>query len=194
MAHARTRPLSMIRLLAFLLILVPSPIYGDGYSHDGGMWGAIKEPIQELVKEKYDGLSDKGRFCVGMGVGFGCTKFAVGSKFGAADNQSHSTIQLHCILSCVATVKAAKTVGAAYIAFEALEYAGLLKEARANKSNRKLIEESRDYLLRTMDGIRYDIRTTFTPAKIKRRIDEAMKRDKAGTAGLGAGVFMGLLL
>eukprot|EP00804_Cyclotella_cryptica_P015150 CCRYP_000706-RA/>CCRYP_000706-RA protein AED:0.04 eAED:0.04 QI:355/1/1/1/1/1/2/406/171 len=171
MAHARTRPLSMIRLLAFLLILVPSPIYGDGYSHDGGMWGAIKEPIQELVKEKYDGLSDKGRFCVGMGVGFGCTKFAVGT-----------------------TVKAAKTVGAAYIAFEALEYAGLLKEARANKSNRKLIEESRDYLLRTMDGIRYDIRTTFTPAKIKRRIDEAMKRDKAGTAGLGAGVFMGLLL
>lgn len=85
-------------------------------------------------------------------------------------------------------------MGAAYIAFEALEYAGLLKEARVNKSNRELIEQYRDYLLRTVDGIRQDIRTTFTPTMVKRRIDEAMKRDKAGTAGLGAGVFMGLLL
>jgi len=109
-------------------------------------------------------------------------------------NQSHSTFPLNRTSCYVATVKAVKTVGAAYIAFEALEYAGLLKEARVNKSNRKMIEQSRDYLLRTMDGIRQDIRTTFTPTKVKRRIDEAMKQDKAGTAGLGAGVFMGLLL
>lgn len=78
--------------------------------------------------------------------------------------------------------------------FEALEYAGLLKEARNNKENRALFEKSRDYVLRTMDGIRHDIRETLNPARIKDRIDEGMKKDKAGTVGCVAGTFMGCLL
>jgi hypothetical protein len=103
-----------------------------------------------------------------------------------------------CILnsreSRTASVRAAKTVGAAYIAFEALEYAGLLKEARANKDNHAFLEKSRDYVLRTMDGIRHDIRETLNPARIRSRIDEGMKKDKAGTVGCVAGVFVGCLL
>lgn len=55
-------------LIALLLILVQSPVYADGYAHDGGLWGNIKDPIRDTIKEKYEGLSEKGRFCVGMGV------------------------------------------------------------------------------------------------------------------------------
>jgi hypothetical protein len=95
-----------------------------------------------------------------------------------------------------ATVRAAKTVGAAYIAFEALEYAGLLKEARANsnKENRALLERSRVYVLKTIDGIRHDIRETLNPAMIRKRIDEGLKNDKPGTVGCVAGTFLGCLL
>lgn len=85
-------------------------------------------------------------------------------------------------------------VGAAYIAFEALEYAGLLKEARADNQNRAVIEKYRDYVLRSVDGIRHDIRETFNPARIRSRVDQGMKEDKAGTAGCVAGTFMGCLL
>jgi hypothetical protein len=80
------------------------------------------------------------------------------------------------------------------IRFEALEYAGLLEEARANKRNRAILEKSRDYVLRTIDGIRHDIRETLNPSKIKIRIDKGLKRDKSGTVGCVAGTFMGFLL
>lgn len=78
--------------------------------------------------------------------------------------------------------------------FEALEYAGLFKEARSDKQNRKLMEHSRDYILRSMDGIRSDIRVVLSPGNVKKRIDRCMKSDKAGTTGFGAGAFMGFLL
>lgn len=94
----------------------------------------------------------------------------------------------------LATVRAAKTFGAAYIAFEALEYAGLLKEARADKENRALLERSRVYVLKTIDGIRHDIRETLNPARIRKRIDEGLKNDKPGTVGCVAGTFLGCLL
>ena len=44
--------------------------------------------------------------------------------------------------------------------FEALEYAGILKEARrtAYQNNQPLLEQSRDYCLRTFDSIRHDVR------------------------------------
>lgn len=49
-------------------------------------------------------------------------------------------------------------------------------------------------MLRTMDGIRHDIRETLNPARIRSRIDEGLKKDKAGTVGCVAGVFVGCLL
>ena len=77
---AKIPSLSAIRLIVALILFVQSPVYADGYAHDGGLWGSIKDPIRDSVKEKYEGLSDKGRFCVGMGVGFGCTKMVIRSK------------------------------------------------------------------------------------------------------------------
>mmetsp|Transcript_18674 Transcript_18674/g.26606 ORF Transcript_18674/g.26606 Transcript_18674/m.26606 type:complete len:111 (+) Transcript_18674:485-817(+) len=97
-------------------------------------------------------------------------------------------------LHFAATVRTVKTVGAAYIAFEALEYAGILKEAQSTKEGDAIIAKTRDYLLRTADGIRVDIRTNLNPNAVKERIDRSMKRDKPGTTGFGTGAFFGFVL
>ncbi len=78
--------------------------------------------------------------------------------------------------------------------FEALEYAGILKEAQSTKEGDAIIAKTRDYLLRTADGIRVDIRTNLNPNAVKERIDRSMKRDKPGTTGFGIGAFFGFVL
>ena len=78
--------------------------------------------------------------------------------------------------------------------FEALEYAGILKEARSTKEGDEIIAKTRDYLLRTADGIRLDIRTHLNPKAIKETLDRNMKKDKPGTTGFGTGAFLGFVL
>ena len=78
--------------------------------------------------------------------------------------------------------------------FEALEYAGILKEARATKEGDAIIAKTRDYLLRSVDAVRMDIRTNLNPNALKERIDRNMKRDKPGTTGFGTGAFLGFVL
>jgi len=77
--------------------------------------------------------------------------------------------------------------------FEALEYCGLLKEAR-REENKQLIAQSRDYVLRSVDSIRHDIRTQLHPSKISSRVKRSMKKDKPGTVGFGTGAFLGFAL
>jgi hypothetical protein len=78
--------------------------------------------------------------------------------------------------------------------FEALEYAGILEEARSTKEGDEIIAKTRDYLLRSADGMRQDIRNNLNPKAIKKALDRNMKRDKHGTTGFGAGAFLGLVL
>lgn len=88
--------------------------------------------------------------------------------------------------------------------FEALEYAGLLEEARINvrnfknnnlnEKNRKMLSRTRDNILNTMDGVRRDIRTTLNPQKVQAFVAERMEKDRSGTTGFGAGAFFGFLL
>ncbi|KAL7553922.1 hypothetical protein ACHAWF_017279 [Thalassiosira exigua] len=169
----RAAVVSVLMLLATLF----SHVEAQNCSHDGGLWGSLKDSIEpathsvrESICSRYNGLSDKGRFLAGACVGFGASRFAIGT-----------------------TVKTVKTVGAAYIAFEALEYAGLLKEARSGE-NKKLMAQSRDYFLRTVDGIRHDIRTQLNPNKVQSRVKISMEKDKPGTVGFGTGAFLGFTL
>mmetsp|Transcript_10758 Transcript_10758/g.23854 ORF Transcript_10758/g.23854 Transcript_10758/m.23854 type:complete len:181 (+) Transcript_10758:59-601(+) len=172
------RFLHPLLLSLFLLLSLIPPIQAQLCLHDGGMWGSLKhkvepltQPIQDSLTSKYNKLSDKGRFLTGACVGFGASRFAVRT-----------------------TMKTVKTIGAAYIAFEALEYAGILKEARSNKETKQLLAQTRDYCLRTMDGIRHDIRSQLQPKKIRSSFNCSMKKDKAGTVGFGTGAFLGFAL
>lgn len=81
-----------------------------------------------------------------------------------------------------------------FIRFEALEYAGIYKDARISGENRALLVQTRDYVLRTVDGIRHDVRTQLNPTKIQKRIKSSMDKDKAGTVGFGTGAFLGFAL
>lgn len=174
---------SLPHLLLLLLLLhnvfacLPTAAAQRDFSHDGGLWGSLKDSVEpacrsagDAVRSKYEGLDDRGRFIAGACAGFGASRFAVRG-----------------------TVKVVKTVGAAYIAFEALEFAGLLKDARSEES-RKLLAASRDYVLRTVDGLRHDIRTQLNPGRVQKMIQRSMKEDRSGTVGLGTGAFLGFVL
>lgn len=78
--------------------------------------------------------------------------------------------------------------------FEALEYAGILKEARRSSRNKQLLAQSRDYCLRTVDSIRHDVRNQLEPTKLHRRLKLRMEKDKSGTVGFGTGAFLGFAL
>ncbi|KAL7537870.1 hypothetical protein ACHAXR_008131 [Thalassiosira sp. AJA248-18] len=83
--------------------------------------------------------------------------------------------------------------GATRVAIGALEYAGILKEARSEK-NEQLLAQTRDYFLRSVDGIRHDIRNQINPKNISSKFKRSMEKDKAGTVGFGTGAFLGFAL
>ena len=70
-------------LLAFSII---TPVHSQ-QQHDGGAWGEIKRatdkiitPVGAAARKRYEKLSDRGKFVAGAAVGFGASRFAVGSK------------------------------------------------------------------------------------------------------------------
>jgi hypothetical protein len=81
-----------------------------------------------------------------------------------------------------------------YVRFEALEYAGILKEARRSSNNKQLLAQTRDYCLRTVDGVRQDVRYQLDPSRMHRRLKRRMEQDKSGTVGFGTGAFLGFAL
>jgi hypothetical protein len=86
--HPSHHPIRHLLIFVLLLCTSSKPIHAqNSYNHDGGLYGTAKdisssiiEPIRNGVKKSYDGMSDKGRFCVGMGFGFGCSRIAIGSE------------------------------------------------------------------------------------------------------------------
>lgn len=143
---------------------------GNAFANDGGLWGTLKDAAKP-ARESYAKLPDGGRFACGAAAGFASSRLAIRS-----------------------TLTAVKIAGATYIAFEALEYAGLLEGARKSKGNRKLIAQGRDYVLCTVDTTRGQIREHLNPRNIRRNVDRSMKEDKAGTTGFATGAFLGFLL
>ena len=81
-----------------------------------------------------------------------------------------------------------------HLRFEALEYAGILKEARRSSKNKQVLAQTRDYFLRTVDGIRHDVRHQLDPTRMHRRLKRRMGSDRSGTVGFGTGAFLGFAL
>ena len=75
-------------LIAILLLALSiiAPVHSQ--QHDGGAWGEIKRatdkiitPVGAAARKRYEKLSDRGKFVAGAAVGFGASRFAVGSKY-----------------------------------------------------------------------------------------------------------------
>ena len=81
------RPFFLLLTLVALSI-APSHSQQRNYNHDGGLWGEAKRaaatiatPVEKAVQERYDTLSDRGKFIAGAAFGFGASRFAVSSEF-----------------------------------------------------------------------------------------------------------------
>lgn len=73
----------LVTILVALSIITPV----HSQQHDGGAWGEVKRatdkiitPIGAAARKRYEKLSDRGKFVAGAAVGFGASRFAVGSK------------------------------------------------------------------------------------------------------------------
>mmetsp|Transcript_32434 Transcript_32434/g.41862 ORF Transcript_32434/g.41862 Transcript_32434/m.41862 type:complete len:100 (-) Transcript_32434:600-899(-) len=82
-------PLRSFLLLFTLITLSIAPAYSQqrNYNHDGGLWGEVKRcadtiatPVEKVAHERYDKLSDRGKFVAGAAFGFGASRFAVCSE------------------------------------------------------------------------------------------------------------------
>ncbi len=81
-------PLRSFLLLFTVLALSIAPAHAQNYKHDGGLWSEIKRasatiatPVEKAVQERYEKLSDRGKFMAGAAFGFGASRFAVSSEF-----------------------------------------------------------------------------------------------------------------
>lgn len=85
-------PLAFLSFILLIVLVAVEPIVveaqsGRRCSHDGGLWGSTKETVEPMVRpvldsicSSYDKLDENGRFIAGACVGFGASKFAVGSE------------------------------------------------------------------------------------------------------------------
>lgn len=83
------RPVCQSLLILILITLSSSfitPINAqklNSCNHSGGLYGTVVstvEPINDKVRNKYNSLSDRGRFITGACVGFTASRVIVGSK------------------------------------------------------------------------------------------------------------------
>jgi uncharacterized membrane protein (Fun14 family) len=117
------------------------------------------------AREQYDRLPDQGKFATGAVVGFTTSKMAVKSA-----------------------VKFVKIAGAAFIATEVLEAAGILDVD--SYVDTEATENLKQKAISKIGDIRKSIHKRFDGNNLKRW----MEKDKMGTMGAAAGAFFGFLL
>ena len=128
-----------------------------------------KEIIQKWVssaREQYEALPDQGKFATGAVIGYSTSKLAVNSA-----------------------VKFVKIAGAAFVATEVLEAAGIL-DMETTFADRESSESFKRKAINKIGEIRKSVRSRFDSENIK----EWMKTDKMATLGAAAGAFFGFLL
>lgn len=117
------------------------------------------------ARQQYDKLPDQGKFATGAVVGFTTSKLAVRSA-----------------------VKFVKIAGAAFVATEVLEAAGILE--MDSFTGTESSENIKRKAISKIGEFRKSIRKRFDGKNIKRW----MEADKMGTFGAAAGAFFGFLL
>ena len=156
----------LIPVLLFIFITFCCPNIVDASSERNE--NDPKEIAQKWVlraREQYEGLTDQGKFATGAVVGFTSSKLAVNSA-----------------------VKFVKIAGAAFVATEVLEAAGILDmDTFADKES---TESFKRKAISKIGEVRTSIRSRFDGENIKKW----MKEDKMGTLGAAAGAFFGFLL
>mmetsp|Transcript_11484 Transcript_11484/g.27083 ORF Transcript_11484/g.27083 Transcript_11484/m.27083 type:complete len:163 (-) Transcript_11484:191-679(-) len=132
----------------------------------------------QSLKDQYDSLSPKGKFAVGAGVGYVGAKVVVGSA-----------------------VKAIKVAGAAFIASEVMNAAGVFKDIDLPDSVDNVLDDAKPFMdiakkrtLVAINDLRTTVRRKINPAKLRYNLEEALVKERMATLGAATGAFVGLAL
>eukprot|EP00562_Extubocellulus_spinifer_P007479 CAMPEP_0178505422 /NCGR_PEP_ID=MMETSP0696-20121128/19121_1 /TAXON_ID=265572 /ORGANISM="Extubocellulus spinifer, Strain CCMP396" /LENGTH=142 /DNA_ID=CAMNT_0020134729 /DNA_START=81 /DNA_END=509 /DNA_ORIENTATION=- len=132
----------------------------------------------QSLRDQYDSLPPKGKFATGAVVGFVGAKIAVGSA-----------------------VKAAKVAGAAFIASEVMNAAGVFNDIDLPDSVDNVLDDAKPFMqiakkrtLTTINDLRTTVREKINPAKLRENLEEAMVKERMVTLGAATGAFVGLAL
>ena len=124
----------------------------------------LSSPYQYL-KEKYDDLPENGKFATGAIAGFGVSRVAIKSA-----------------------TKVVKIAGAAFVATEALNAAGVLDDLPTYASEEAA--NMKQKVLSVANNLRNSVRRRLGPDGLKR----LMKSDRMATMGAATGAFVGFIV
>lgn len=132
---------------------------------------SVQDGTNELLgvlQEKYDSLSDNGKFVAGAAVGFIGTRMIVGSAMGAI-----------------------KVAGAAFITAEVLHHTGVLDQLPSlSEEQSDMFMKMKGTAMRQADNFRVQVRRRLNPNKIR----AFAKKERMVAYGLASGAFVGVLL
>mmetsp|Transcript_22798 Transcript_22798/g.63603 ORF Transcript_22798/g.63603 Transcript_22798/m.63603 type:complete len:160 (-) Transcript_22798:1476-1955(-) len=152
---------SLVKFLLVALVVASPAKMVAGSGEDDGGFFSF-------FKEKYDGLPESGKFATGAAIGFGGSRVAVNSAVGVV-----------------------KFAGAAFVASEVLNAAGLLDDIPSFSDEQvQLAESMKRRALKTAQGFRQKVRDSVNPAKVQ----SFLETDKMAAMGLAAGAFVGFVV
>lgn len=147
-------------LLSILLLL--SLLLAPATADDNSLKGPI-----DFLKQKYEELPENGKFATGAITGFGLSRIALKSA-----------------------VTVVKFAGAAFVATEAMNAAGVLDDIQMPDAYAEGTENFKRRALLAADGFRCTIREKFNPDKLQ----GLMKTDRMATMGFCSGAFVGFVV
>ena len=156
---------NLITILFFLFVTLCCPNLARASNNDENDSTEILQKWVKNARNQYDKLPDQGKFATGAVVGYTTSKIAVRSA-----------------------VKFVKIAGAAFVATEVLEAAGILEmDTFADSESSQSIKKN---AINKIGEFRNSIRKRLDGKNFKRW----METDKMGTLGAAAGAFFGFLL
>lgn len=154
--------------LACLVFSLNSRCLASAQDQDD-LFGAVVDPLWKRFEE----LPPKGKFATGAFAGFAASRIAVGT-----------------------VTKTVKIAGAAFIASEVMNAAGVFDKLDMNISDEQsaLLGTARRRLTSTVNGFRKKVRQQLSPAKIQANVESAVRKERMATLGAAAGAFAGCIL
>lgn len=132
--------------------------------------GAEESPFQstyDYLKQKYDDLPENGKLATGAVAGYGVSRVAIKSA-----------------------VTVVKVAGAAFVATEALNAAGILDEIKFPDAYSDSKENLKRRALTAANGFRNGVRERLKPETLK----NFMETDRMASIGFASGAFLGFVL
>lgn len=164
----------LVRTLAVLIMITAGSHNCAVMAQEAGIRDiTIWKPLRKLtdpIQKKYNELPGQGKMATGAFVGFTASRVAVKS-----------------ITSCI------KFAGAAFVAVEVLDYAGLLKDLddfelyEENKATIKAVKQS---FVKSVKEFKTGIRNQLNP----KTLDARIKANKEASTGFAAGAFVGFMI